>query len=138
MNASLNPNPSQNEPPQLTNGMIATFDSADNLSSALAALNEDGFGRDQISIFFGKDGYESFDPQGTHHTLALRVTRVLQSFAGEEKVLQDATDALLHGQALISVLTDGSEAQKTAVEATLKANKGRNIHFFGRWAIEHL
>jgi len=138
MNASLNPNPSQDEPPQLTNGMIATFDAADDLSSALAALNQDGFGSHQISIFFGKDGYESFDPEGTHHTLGVRVTRLLQSFAGEEKALQDAADALQQGQALISVHTDGSEAQKNAVETALKANHARNLHFFGRWAIEHL
>ena len=80
----------------------------------------------------------SLDPLRIQHGLGMRVIRALQLFAGEEKALRDAAETLQEGNAILRVLTDGTEDQKKTVEVVLKTHNGRNIHFLGRWAVEHL
>ena len=138
MNASVNPNPNPDESSALVNGMTATFDTVDNLRSAVADLNRLGFDADHLSVFFGEEGYEILDPLGTQQGLGMRVVRALQLFAGEEKALRDAAETLQDGNAILRVLTDGTESQKKIVEVVLKTHNARRIHFLGRWAVEHL
>lgn len=138
MDASVNPNPNADESSALVNAMTATFDTVNDLRVAVADLNRMGLGADHISVFFGKEGYEGLDPLGTQQSLGMRVVRALQLFAGEEKALRDAADTLQDGNAILRVLTDGTADQKKTVEVVLKTHNAHNIHFVGRWAVEHL
>ncbi len=138
MNASVNPNPNPADSSTLVNEMTATLDTVDDLRFAVADLNRLGFDADHLSVFFGKEGYEILDPLGTQQGLGMRVVRALQLFAGEEKALRDAAETLQEGNAILRVLTDGTEEQKRGVDAVLRTHNARNIHFLGRWAVEHL
>ncbi len=133
MNASVNPVSAK-----LVNGMTATLDTVNDLRLAVAELNRSGFDANHVSVFFGKEGYVILDPLGTQHGLGMRVVRALQLVNSEEEALRDAAETLQEGNTLLRVLTDGTDDQKKTIETILRANNARNIHFFGRWAVENL
>lgn len=133
MNASVNPVSAK-----LVNGMTATLGTVNDLRLAVAELNRSGFDANHVSVFFGKEGHEILDPLGTQHGLGMRVVRALQLVNGEEEALRDAAEALQEGNTLLRVLTDGTDDQRKTIETVLRANNARNIHFFGRWAVENL
>ena len=138
MNALVNQRPDPSSHSDRVNEMSATIDTLKDLRCAVEDLNRIGFNAEHISIFLGQDGYETLDPLGTQSGLGMRVVRALQLFAGEEKALRDAAASLREGNAILRVLTDGTEETKIKVEAVLKKYGAHNIHFIGRWAVEHL
>src|SRR5215831_8651110 len=59
-------------------------------------------------------------------------------FSDEQVSVFAVEEGLRNGKFFVTVLTDGSDEQKTAVERVLKANHAHSLRFFGAWTVEHL
>ena len=119
-------------------GIIANKANLDALISALTAAGYDGDGL--ISVHHGHAGLHAIDPEGIYHGGRVRFFRNMQKFmsGADEKVLKSAENALKQGKYAVSVLTDGSDAQRIEAGQLFKANGAQEVFYKGSGVIEFL
>jgi len=140
MDAKINPDPHvKGFSPHPKGRVTAIVDELPDMAGAIRALNQAGFSDEQVSVFAGKEGLARLDLHGEAHGFLARVMRSVESMTTEDRThCQEIEEGLRNGKFFVTVLTDGSDEQKTAVERVLKANHAHSLRFFGAWTVEHL
>jgi hypothetical protein len=140
MDAKINPDPHvEGFSPHPKGRVTAVINQVADLASAVRSLNQVGFSDEHISVFAGKEGLARLDLHGEAHGFLARLIRAAESLTTEDRTnSQDIEEGLRSGKFFITVLTDGSEEQKTVVEHLLKAHHAHHLRFFGAWTVEHL
>ena len=121
------------------NHVTALFASPEQLPMILDDLIAEGFTDKDLEVFSGPEGAEKLDFRGRHQGVARRFLRDLAMFLSDERQVQELIDqGLREGGVFVSVDTHGNEIEKERAIAMLKANRGKNICFWGHLAVEHL
>lgn len=123
-----------------TNRVAGFISDKASLDALVAELNEAGYAEDAMLIHHGEKGIETIDPEAIHHGGRLRFVRGMQKFLGgaDIKVIKLAQQALEEGKYAVSVLTDGSDAQREEAARIFKANGAMDVFFKGGGLIEFL
>lgn len=124
-----------------TNRVAGIISEQASLDALVAELTEAGYdGEGVIQVHHGEKGIETIDPEGIHHGGRLRFIRGVQKLFGgaDEKVISSAQRALEEGKYAVSVLTDGSDAQRVEAGRIFKANGAMDVFFKGSGVIEFL
>lgn len=119
-------------------GFIANKASLDALISALTNAGYDGDG--MILVHHGDEGLHNIDPEGIYHGGRVRFLRNVQKFVSgaDDKILKNVENALKQGKYAVSVLTDGSDAQRIEAGNLFKANGAEEVFYKGTGIIEFL
>ncbi|MGB0384588.1 MAG: hypothetical protein ACPGWR_07170 [Ardenticatenaceae bacterium] len=119
-------------------GIISDQASLDALVAELQAAGYNG--EDVIRAHHGQKGIETIDPEAIYHGGRLRFVRGMQRLIGgaDEEVINTAQRALEEGKFAVSVLTDGSDAQREEAHRIFKAHGAMDIFFKGTGIIEFL
>ena len=119
-------------------GIIANKANLDALISALTAAGYDGDG--MILVHHGHAGLHAIDPEGIYHGGRVRFLRNVQKFmsGADDKILSSAEKALKEGKYAVSVLTDGSDAQRIEAGQLFKANGAQEVFYKGSGIVEFL
>jgi len=123
---------------QPTNRITAIVDSLDDVLTAVECLKQAGFSDEDLAVFIGRDGLAKLDLHGEGHGILGRVVRAADSLTSNQQANQEAENALNAGHIYVTVLTDGSDEQKTTAERVLKAHNANNCRYYGRWTVEPL
>ncbi len=121
-----------------TDHVIGVIDDAAEAQAALAALLSAGFSEEALRLFHGPETADQLDFSGTAHGFLGRLIRLVQGYGDvEHDHFQRYGEALRAGHFLISVHVTERDRLEQVYEI-VKAHKGRNIDFFGRWTVEEL
>ena len=119
-------------------GIVADKAGVDALISDLTNAGYDGDG--VIMVHHGQAGLREIDPEGIYHGARARFVRNLQRFVseGDNQILNNIEQALKQGKYGVTVLTDGSDAQRIEAGNLFKANGATSVFFKGSGFIEFL
>jgi hypothetical protein len=117
--------------------VTAFFAPGQDFEAALTALNEAGFGQDQIDVFTGEEGAESLDMEGRHHGRFVRLLRLLEDKLTDDAYLYHRTDELLRaGSTLIAVFSHGKRSDRERAIEILRESGGTEPVYWGKWITE--
>jgi len=121
-----------------TNKVVAIVDTPEQLRSAIAELNQAGFGEDKIDVLCGQSGADRLDVTGEHHGFLARLYRFMEKFGDmESENLRDYQHELRGGRFLLAVEVP-DEQRKAQVLQILESHGGHRINFYGRWEVQGL
>ena len=123
-----------------TNRVVGTVADANNAQTAIDALLEAGFDREDIDILHGEADVHRLDPTGTEHGFLAQFQRTLIRTAGpaeEYRHLTRHVEDVRAGRFVIMVLAPRREQRMVAADI-LNAHGAEFIGFYGRWAWEGL
>jgi uncharacterized protein (TIGR02246 family) len=126
--------------PYPTNRVVGTVADANNADTAIHALLQAGFDRQDIDILYGEAGVHRLDPTGGEHGFLAQFQRTLIRTAGpaeEYKHLMHHFEDVRAGRFVIMVLAKQRE-QRTLAADILNAHGAEFVGFYGRWAWEGL
>ena len=87
-----------------TNKLIGVVTTPEKLQVTIVALNEAGFGENEIDVLCGKEGADRLDVSGEHHGLLARLYRFIGRFGDiESKNLQEYQQELLSGHFVLAI-----------------------------------
>jgi uncharacterized protein (TIGR02246 family) len=124
--------------PYPTNRVVGTVPDADRAQTAINALLQAGFERDDIDILHGEEGLQRLDPTGAEHGFLAQFQRTVLRTAApaeEHKHLMQHVDDVRAGRFVIMVLARRREQRMVAADV-LDGNGAEFIAFYGRWAWE--
>jgi hypothetical protein len=120
-----------------TNRIVAILPGDAPLSSALGKLEPLGVSVADVNVLSGADGVRLLDRTGAGHGLRARLLRMFQRGAYEVNTLRVHEQALRAGGHVIYVpVRDKDQARKVA--GVLRDAGGRDVLYFGTWAISQL
>ena len=122
----------------LVHRVTGLFDSADEATATVRALEESGVATEDIDIFVGEQGARCLDLPGREHGRVIRLLRTLEAAVGDEGGANHRIDeALRRGATLLCVKVHGRKGdEKARVFRVLKALHGHELHYWGPWAFE--
>lgn len=123
------------------NRLGGIIDDKASLDALIVNLTNAGYGAEGIiRVNHGQEGMETIDPEGIYHHGRIRFIRGLQKLMGgtDKEVLDIAQRALSEGKYAVSILTDGSDAQRNQVHQIYKAHGGHDLFFKGSGYTEFL
>lgn len=125
--------------PYLTNCVVGTVRDADTGRTAIDALLQAGFHREDIDILHGEKDLERLDPTGAHHGFLAQFHRTLiRTFELDEfKHLTHHIEDIRAGRFVIMVLTK-RRVQRILAADILNRYGAEFVGFYGRWAWEDL
>ena len=119
--------------------VTAFFEPGERLGQMLNALEQSGFGEDEVDVFVGANGASTLDFSGEHHGRWVRLLRELERvFADQVDVYDEANEILRSGGSLVAVFTEGDDAKKTRAAELLKNHGGREVLYWGTWTLDRL
>ena len=117
--------------------VIGVVDTPAELERMLQTMAEAGFDGSAITVFAGDEGIRCIDPEGIHHGLLSRLTRVVQAIGDEREHIERYEEELGAGHFLVVVSTP-DERTKDRARWAFRAAGGHFVHYYGPLAIEHL
>jgi len=122
-----------------TNRVVGTIGKADQAQTAVDALLQAGFVREDIDILHNEEDLQRLDPTGAAHGFLAQFHRTLiRTFDLEEfKQLTQYADAVRRGLFVIMVLAKRRSLRLRAAEI-LHQYGADFVEFYGRWSCEDL
>jgi diadenosine tetraphosphate (Ap4A) HIT family hydrolase len=122
----------------LVNRVTGLFDSEEDVSATVKALEADGVPTDDIDLYIGEKGAKSLDLSGKDHGRVRRWLRSLEASVGDERETnQRINDALHHGATLLSVrVRNRKNGDKERALQVLRKAHGHEIHYWGPWSFD--
>ncbi|MGH8930680.1 MAG: hypothetical protein ACRDZO_08660 [Egibacteraceae bacterium] len=121
-----------------TNRIVAVLDEPDQVATAIDRLSHAGFDSEEIRVLCGEEGAQRLDATGERHGLLARLTRILQSFGGEDEHVERHAAELRAGHFVLGVHVGEDEDRKTAAHAALQEADARFVNYYGEWSVEQL
>jgi ketosteroid isomerase-like protein len=122
--------------PYPTDRVVGTIDDPKHVRTAIVALLNAGFAREEIDVLHGEGGLDRLDPTGAEHGFLARFQRTLIRTAGpaeEYKHLRRHVEDVRAGRFVVMVLAKQAAERRTAAHI-LSAEGAEFIGFYGRWA----
>jgi uncharacterized protein len=119
-----------------TNRVVGTIDDPQHTRTAIDALLQAGFARDEIDVLHGEGGLERLDPTGDQHGFRARFQRTLIRTVGpaeEYQHLKRHVEDVRAGRFVVMVLAKQAAARARAAQI-LSGEGAEFIGFYGRWA----
>jgi hypothetical protein len=88
-------------------------------------------------VFSGDEGLRTLDPDGAHHGLLGRLTRVVQAI-GEERSHMERYERELRAGRFLVVVSMPDERAKEAVRKAFREHGGHFVDYYGPLLIQHL
>ncbi len=125
--------------PYATNCVVGTVGDADTAGTAIDALLQAGFHREDVDILHGEEDIHRLDPTGAKHGFLAQFQRtVIRTFDLDEfKHLTHHVEDIRAGRFVIMVLTK-RRAQRIIAADILNRYGAEFVGFYGRWAWEDL
>jgi hypothetical protein len=121
-----------------TNRLMAVLDTADAAAAATEALEQAGFGADELLVLRGDRDADRIDSLGNAGGSWTRARRLLSFTLADQMVdLAVYVAALRDGRTVLSVLVVGDAAKDRARRALVGAG-AHFMNFFGRFATEDI
>ena len=121
----------------LVDRVTCLLDNEDAAMATVQALEAEGVATDDIEVFVGEQGARRLDLSGREHGRVLRLLRRLEAVVGgESEPYHRIDEALRTGATLVCVKVHTRQTEKARALRILKAQNGREIHYWGPWAFE--
>jgi hypothetical protein len=121
-----------------TDRMLGVFADPTDAAAAAAALTAAGVATRDISLLRGEEGAHRLDGTGAAHGVVGRTRRAVSfTFMDQLPDMAYYESAVRDGGAVLMVRARGDD-RKALVLATLRANHGHFINYYGRFATEEL
>lgn len=118
------------------NRVLTAVTTQENASTIINALIQAGFEPGKAGAHHGEESERLLDLDGTHHGFLAQIVRKYQGLGGPEShLLAQARAALAHDRYTVSVLTDGSEAEREKAFTVMAPLTERTIFFCGNTTI---
>ena len=121
-------------------GVTCVLHSREDVDTALAELAKADLGANKTVVLSGRTGLDWLDADGTQHGRFARFVRKLQRLCseGEEELLNHVQNALVAGNHVLIVMTDGTPSERESVRAIVKDHTTEAMYYCGTLAIEEL
>jgi hypothetical protein len=110
--------------------VVSVFQDPDEVISAVAELQANGFADDEIEAFCGWDGQKRLDFEGTRHGVWATFIRSVQHVGPDRTYLERYEKHLRDGDCMIMVKVANKEKKARAAEI-LHAHTAERVTYFG-------
>jgi hypothetical protein len=113
----------------LTEKVVAVFDTTEATDAAVTALRADGY---DVEVLEGEEGRERLDPDGEDKGVLASLRGAVEKVLGDEDRILDNVDAELARDHSF-VVVDSSESDEAEIAAILKEHGGHYRWHFDKW-----